>query len=318
MRSLVIRRLALIVPLLLCVAAVNFAIVNSIPGDPLHLFFGESGGADPAATAGLRARLGLDRPLPVRFGAYIGELVQGNLGTSIMQGRPVTVAILERLPATLLLAGAGLILATGLGLGLGVLLAVMAIRTPRVERGFFMAVMLGTNLPPYVAGLILILVFSLLLGFFPSQGITQGRDGGPGVLAHLVLPALTLALQPLVGVARVTRARLLEVLTRAHIRTARAGGLTRTRILFRHGLKATIPAPLTLLALTAAGWAGGAVLTETVFGWPGVGRLAVEATLARDYPLIVGLVLFGTLLVVTINLAVDVSLAILDPRARSG
>jgi peptide/nickel transport system permease protein len=173
------------------------------------------------------------------------------------------------------------------------------------------------NQPPFVGGLALILLFAVALGVLPSQGMISARGGGaPDVLAHLALPALTLALQPTFGVARVTRARLLELWQEEHVRTARAAGVPEWRILWRHLLRAALTTPVTLLALTAAHWAGGAVLTETVFAWPGIGRLAVDATLARDYPLVLGVVLVGALLVVGANLAADLALSALDPRTR--
>ncbi len=311
------RRLALAVPLLVGVAAINFALISLVPGDPVALLFGEGGAPDVATLAALRARLALDRPLPERFLAYLSELAHGHLGQSIVQGRSVTDAIAERLPATLLLAGTALLLAAVFGVGLGLLLTRIAQRAPRLERAAFLALLLGGNQPPFVAGLVLMVVFALVLGVLPSQGMTSARNGGPlDMIAHLALPALTLALQPMFGVARVTRARLLDLWQRDHVRTARASGIPEWRILWRHVLRNALTAPLTLLALTAAHWAGGAVLTETVFAWPGIGRLAVDATLARDYPMILGVILTGTLLVVVANLAADLLLAVVDPRLR--
>ncbi|MEO6445661.1 MAG: ABC transporter permease [Gemmatimonadaceae bacterium] len=320
MWRIVARRLVLAVPLLIGVAALNFAFLSLTPGDPVALFFGEGGAPDLATLAALRERLALDRPLPERFLAYLGELSRGHLGQSILQGRPVVEAIGERLPATLLLAATALVLAAILGVGLGLWLTRLAQRSPRLERMAFLTLLLGGNQPPFVAGLVLIVIFSLAFGVLPSQGMTSARGSGGAldVLAHLALPALTLALQPMFGVARVTRARLLDVWQRDHVRTARASGLSEWRILWRHALRNALSAPVTLLALTAAHWAGGTVLTETVFAWPGIGRLAVDATLARDYPLVLGVILTGTLLVVVANLVADVALARLDPRARHG
>ncbi len=304
-------------PLLVAVAALNFTLMSLVPGDPVLLLFGEGGSPDAATLAALRSRLALHQPVPQRFLAYLSELAHGHLGQSIVQGRPVTSAIAERLPASLLLAGAAFVLAAVLGVGLGLLLTRLAQRSPRLERFAFLALLLSGNQPPFVAGLVLLVVFALVLGILPSQGMTSARGGGSSdLLAHLALPALTLALQPMFGVARVTRARLLDVWLRDHVRTARAIGNPEWRILWRHVLRNALTAPITLLALTAAHWAGGAVLTETVFAWPGIGRLAVDATLARDYPMILGVILTGTLLVVVANLVADILLAAVDPRIR--
>lgn len=318
MWTIVARRLALVLPLLAGVAALNFAFLTLVPGDPVVLLFGEGGAPDAKTLGELRERLQLTKPLPQRFLAYAGELARGNLGQSISQSRPVTAAIAERLPATLLLASAALVLAMIIGVALGFALARLTRHSPNAERGTFVTLLFLGNQPPFVAGLVLIVVFSLLLGLLPTQGMSSARGGGIGdSLSHLVLPAFTLALQPLFGVARVTRARVLDAWTRAHVRTARACGLSDRRVLGKYVLRNALPAPVTLLALTAGYWAGGAVLTESVFAWPGIGRLAVDATLTRDYPLILGVILTGTVLVVLANLIADLALGLLDPRVRN-
>lgn len=320
MLAYALRRFLIALPLLLGVAALNFVLINLAPGDPVLYLLGEGEGADPGLAARLRAELGLDRPLPERFLLYLKGLLQGHLGYSLAQGRPVAEAIAERLPATLLLAASALAVAAGLGIPLGVYLAQLSLQKPRMEQGFFFLVLLATNLPPFVLGLLLILVFSLWLGFFPSQGIGSVRGGGGfgELLAHLALPALTLGLQPLASLARVTRARVVEVLQEEFVRAARAKGLPERAVLYKHALRNAFPAPLSLLALSAGHWAGGAAVTETVFAWPGLGRLGVEATLARDYPLLVGSLLVATLGVILANLVADLALALLDPRVRYG
>lgn len=314
-----LRRLLIALPLLLGVAALNFVLINLAPGDPVLYLLGEGEGTDPGLAARLRAELGLDQPLPERFLLYLKGLLQGHLGYSLTQGRPVAEAVAERLPATLLLAASAFVVAAGLGIPLGVYLAQLSLQKPRMEQGFFFLVLLATNLPPFVLGLLLILVFSLWLGLFPSQGIGSVRGGGGGdLLAHLALPAITLGLQPLASLARVTRARMMEVLEEEYIRAARAKGLPERMVLFKHALRNALPAPLSLLAHSVGHWMGGAAVTETVFAWPGLGRLGVEATLARDYPLLVGTLLVVTLGVILSNLVADLSLALLDPRVRYG
>lgn len=319
MLAYALRRTALTVPLLLGVVALAFLLTSAVPGDPVVFIMGD-GAADPGTYTTLRERFGLDRPVSQRFLAYVRELGRGNLGYSLTQGRPVADAIAERLPATLLLAGAGAAVASLSGVLVGVVLAVLSRGAPRAERGVFLLVLAGTGLPPFVLGLVLILALSLWLGLLPSHGMTspRGPGQGPGVAAHLVLPALTLGLQPLAAVARVTRARILEILPEAYIRTARAKGLPASAVVLRHALRNALPAPVALLALTAGHWAGGVVITETIFAWPGLGRLVVEATWARDYPLLVGTVLVATVAVVLANLAADLAVAALDPRVRYG
>lgn len=314
-----LRRMLLVLPLLLGVAGLNFLLVSLTPGDPVFFLLGQGEGADPELAARLREHLGLDRPFPERFLTYLGGLLQGNLGHSLTQGRPVAGAIAERLPATLILAGAALGIAAGVGIPLGVYLARLSLEHPRAERGLFLLV-LSTNQPPFLMGLLLILAFSLGLGLLPSQGMASVRGGGglSNLLTHLVLPALTLGLQPLVALARVTRARMLEVLQEDYVRTARAKGLPERVVVYKHAFRNVLPAPLTLLALSMGHWAGGAAVTETVFAWPGLGRLGVEATLARDYPLLVGTLLVATLGVVLANLVADLGLSLLDPRVRYG
>lgn len=311
------RRLVLVVPIVLGVAALNLTLLSKVPGDPVLLLFGEGGAPDEETLADLRQKLALDRPLALRVVSYVGQLARGNLGQSISERRAVVDAIAERIPATILLAGSALLLAILAGVPLGVCLTRLTRRAPHLERSAFFSFLFVGNQPPFVAGFLLIVVFASLLNVFPSQGMTSARSGGVfDTLAHLILPAVTLALQPMVGIARVTRARLLEVWQHAHVTTARAAGLAESRVLWHHVLRASLAAPITLLALTAAHWAGGAVLTETVFAWPGVGRLAVDATLARDYPLVIGVILTGTLFVVAANLLADLVLMALDPRAR--
>ena len=311
----------LTVVLLVAVGAAGFLLLSLAPGDPVLALFPET--SDPRHYAELRARFGLDRPITERFAVYIGELFRGNLGQSLSQGRPVADIILERLPATLLLACAALLVALA-GIPLGVVMAYCANLSPRTERCGFLLILTSTGMPPFLLGLLLILLFSVQLNLLPSHGMTSVRDTAEGlaryqdILAHLLLPAMTLGVQPLAALARVTRARILEIMPQDFIRTARAKGLSERAVLLRHALKNGLPAPITLLALAGGHWIGGAVVTETVFAWPGLGRLAVSAMLARDYPLILGLLIIGAWVVVLANLVADLLAAILDPRVRYG
>lgn len=317
-----LRRILLIVPLLIGVAALNFTLVSLAPGDAAVALLADGG--DRAQLEELRVRFGLDRPLLERFGAYLGTLARGNLGLSLAQGRPVAEAILERLPATLMLAGAALAIAALLGVPLGLWLARQSLERPSLERVAFLGVLVGTGLPPFLVGQLFILVFALSLGVLPTNGMNSVRDTPEGfgrvldTLWHLVLPALTLGLQPLAALARITRAQALEVMNQEFVLAARAKGLSERALTWKHVLRNALPAPLTLLALSSGHWLGGAVVTETVFAWPGLGRLAVESVLTRDYALAVGVILVGAIGVILANMLADLAVAALDPRVRYG
>lgn len=320
MLTYTLRRLALAVPLLFGVAALNFALVSLAPGDAALALLAD--GSDRGQLEALRERFGLDRPVLERFGAYLGALARGNLGVSLIQGRPVAEAVLERLPATLLLAGAALLIAATLGVPLGLWLAAESLNRPGLERAAFLGVLSSAGLPPFLIGQILILVFALVLGGLPTNGMSSIRESYTGfgrvldVARHLILPALTLGLQPLAALARVTRAQALEVLGQEYVLAARAKGLSARRLLWKHVARNALPAPLTLLALSSGHWLGGAVITETVFAWPGLGRLAVEASLTRDFALSIGVILVGAVGVILANLIADLAVAGLDPRVR--
>ena len=307
--------------MLLAVAAAGFLLLGLVPGDPVLSLFPEA--SDPRQYAELRERFGLDRPLAQRFFVYINEVARGNLGQSLSQGRPVATIIVERLPASLALASAAMVVALA-GIPLGVLLAHWAVRNPRGERASFLLVLVATGLPPFLLGLLLILLFAAQLNLLPSQGMTSVREAYVGwpryldILVHLLLPATALGVQPLAALARVTRARILDIMPQDFIRTARAKGLAEPVVLLRHALKNAASAPVTLAALTVGHWIGGAVVTETVFAWPGLGRLVVEAMLARDYPLILGILMFGAAVIVLANLVADLLAAVFDPRVRYG
>ena len=319
MRRYILRRLLLTGVLLAGVAVTGFLALSLLPGDPILYLYPETG--DARHYAELKAHFGLDRPLAERFAVYFDGLAHGNLGRSLSEGRPVAQVIAERMPATLLLAAAALVIAL-CGIPLGAILAHWAKQKPLAERSGFLLLLMSTGLPPFVLGLLLILLFSVGLNLLPSQGMTSARGVAVGftryqdVLAHLLLPAITLGIQPLAALARVTRARMVEILDQDFIRTARAKGLAERAVILRHALKNALPTPLTLLALAGGHWIGGAIVTETVFAWPGLGRSAVEAVLARDYPLILGILLLGTTVVVLANLAADLVAALLDPRVR--
>jgi peptide/nickel transport system permease protein len=302
MLTFVLRRLLLAVPVLLGVVFVVMLTVDLLPGDAVTLMLGEHATKD--AIAKLRDHLGLDKPFFVRYLEYVGRVVRGDLGRSIQQNRPVSDELADAWPATLQLTVAALVLAAVAGIVAGVASAVWpnSIFDALARLGS----LFGLSMPIFWTGLVLIVVFSLWLNWLPV--------GGAGSLNHLVLPAVTLALPSVAMIARMTRAAVLDVLREDYVRTARAKGVAEFWVLARHTLRNAFIPILTLLGLQSGQLMGGAVLTETVFAWPGLGRLMVKAIFARDYILLQGAVLVFALAFVVINLLVDLSYGLLDPR----
>jgi peptide/nickel transport system permease protein len=302
MLTFILRRLLLAVPVLLGVVFVVMLTIDLLPGDAVTLMLGEHATKD--AVARLREHLGLDKPFLVRYLDYVGQLVRGDLGRSIQQNRPVAAELADAWPATLELTIAALVLAAAADIAAGVASAVWpnSIFDALARLGS----LFGLSMPIFWTGLVLIVVFSLWLNWLPV--------GGAGSLTHLILPAVTLALPSVAMIARMTRAAVLDVLREDYVRTARAKGLGEFWVLARHALRNAFIPILTLLGLQSGQLMGGAVLTETVFAWPGLGRLMVKAIFARDYILLQGAVLVFALAFVLINLLVDLSYGVLDPR----
>nr|WP_277420159.1 ABC transporter permease [Xanthomonas sp.] len=273
-------------------------------GDPTALLLPV--GAGPEQLAALRAALGLERPLALQYGHYLLAALHGDFGTSFVHGRPALALVLERLPATATLAAAALGLGVALGLAAGL---IGALARPRWLRATAMALAaLGQATPAFWLGIVLVMGFSVRLGWLPTGG-----NGGP---AHLLLPALTLAAAIAASVARLLRASVLEVLTEDHVRTARAKGLLPATILCWHVLRNALAPVLTLTGILAGELLGGAIVVETVFAWPGIGRLLIQAIGGRDFPVVQAAVLVIALAYVGINLLVDLGYGLLDPRLR--
>jgi ABC-type dipeptide/oligopeptide/nickel transport system permease component len=301
-----VARRALHAVVLLAVATlVSFLLVRIIPGDPAEVMLGDR--ATPEAVRLLRESLGLDRPLLVQYGLYLQRLAHGDLGMSIRAGRPVATIIAERLPATVELATVAAGLAVVVGLPLGVLAG--ARRSSGLQAAAFAMSLMGQAMPGYWLGLLLINVFAVGLAWLPVSG--------RGSLGHLVLPAVTLAAFMLGLVVRITRSSILETMGADYVRTARAKGLGEVTVVGRHALWPALIPVVTIIGLQIGTLLGGAVVTETIFGWPGVGSLAVLAVLQRDYPVVQALVLCSALTFLVVNLAVDVLYACLDPRVVS-
>jgi len=302
MRALAIRRLTLLLPTVIGVVTLVFAFLHLLPGDPVEIMLGEW--AAPADVAGLRRELGLDRPLAAQYVRFLAHAARGDLGHSIAFRAPVGRVIAARYPATLELAAAALVLALAFAVPLGVLAAVR--RGSALDRSARLASLVGVCLPSFWLGPLLMLWFSIRLGWLP----VSGRGG----LAHLALPAVTLALGMAGILVRLTRASLLAALGEDYVRTARAKGAPRWRAVGVHALRNALVPVVTVLGLQAGALLAGAVITETVFSWPGIGRLLVQAIQARDYPLVQGCVLAIGLSYVAVNTVADVLAGVIDPR----
>ncbi len=298
----VARRLIAAVPTLVGVSLVVFLLVHLLPGDPARVIAGLL--ASDEDVARIRHQLGLDEPLPVQLGLYFGRLVVGDLGLSARTSQPVLGEVLARLPHTIELAVTSVVLATVVGIAAGVLAA--AKRGTRVDYVISAATLFGVSMPVYWLGLMLIVVFAIQLRLLPAAGSESPES--------IVLPSLTLASFSVALIARMTRSSVLEVLLHDYVRTARAKGLRERFVLSRHALRNAFLPILTVVGLQFGALLGGAVLTETVFGWPGIGQLLVDSIFARDYPVVQGIVLSFSLLFILVNLVVDVLYAYVDPQ----
>jgi len=321
MGRFIARRLVQAIPVILAIAVLAFLIVHLAPGDPVNILLGEYG-STPEFREQIRRHYGLDQPVLVQLGIYFSRVFRGDLGFSLYFNQPVLELIAQRLPATVLLMTTQLIFAVVTG----VLLGSAAARHPysALDNATTTLGLVGYSMPVFWIGLLVILFFSTGLGLFPSGGMVSAREQLRGaaaivdVLRHLVLPAFTLGLVNLALYARLTRASLLDVLAQDYIRVARAKGLEDRHVTLHHGLRNALLPVVTILGIDLGRMVGGAVLTETVFAWPGVGTLTFTALQTRDYPLIVGVFVLVSVAVILANLMVDVMYSLLDPRVRYG
>ena len=286
------------------VATLVFSLIHLVPGDPVQAMLGES--ASPADVAVLRARLGLDRPLVAQYLAFLGGVATGNLGTSLRTNQPVAVAIGERIPATFELALTAIVVAMLIALPLGIVAAVRA--GTALDHAAITAAMFGISNPTFWLGPLLAIVFAVWLGWLPVSGY--------GTAAHVVLPALTLGAPLSAVLARITRASLIEELREPYVLAARARGVSAARAVMNHAFRNSLIPIVTVLGLQLGSVLTGAVITETIFAWPGVGRLLVQAIAARDYPTVQGCILFIAVTYVAVNLLIDLLYGVLDPRIR--
>lgn len=313
-------RLLQVLPVVLGIALLNFLVLQLAPGDVVDVLAGEAGAATPEQMAALRAQFGLDQPVWLQLAAYLGRLLTLDLGFSYRQNMPVLDLILSRLPATLLLMALALVFALLLGMLLGTLSALKP--GGWFDHAVAVLVLFAYAMPTFWLGLMALVLFAGKLGWLPAGGmVTVGLDGpwwahALDVARHAVLPSLTLSTFFLAVYARLMRGSMLETLGADFIRTARAKGASEPRVLAGHALRnASLPI-VTMLGYQVASLLSGAVLVESVFSWPGLGRLAFEAILARDFNLLLGILLLSSLLVTLINIAVDLVTALLDPRVQ--
>jgi len=304
------RRLLQLAPVLVLISLMIFSIMHALPGDPVQLMLAgaESGSVTPERQEELRQAMGLDDPLYVQYLRFVGGAVTGDLGTSVRLREPVTDLILARLGSTLALSLGGIIIAVVIGLSTGVLAALR--QGTWIDTASMVFANIGVSVPLFWLGLVFILIFSFRLGWFPPAG----QDG----LRSLVLPSLTLGLVSAGVISRLTRSSLANVLALDYIRLAKAKGLPDHVVYLRHALRNALVPVLTIVGLQFGAMLSGAVVTETVFSRPGLGRLVVQAILWQDYPLVQGIVLFMATSYVLVNLVVDISYAWLDPRIRDG
>jgi peptide/nickel transport system permease protein len=304
MLHFLLRRLLLTIPVLLGVATLVFSLIHLVPGDPVQAMIGES--APPQEIARVRAQLGLDRPLYVQYWTFLEGVGKGDLGVSLRTNEPVAQAIADRMPATLELAFAAICLAVAVAIPLGILAAVSAGTV--VDYAATTLALLGISIPNFWLGPLLAIVFAVTLGWVPVSG--------SGTLAHLVLPAITLGAPLGAVLARMTRASVLEELRELYVLAARARGVSRARAVLRHAFRNSLIPIVTVLGLQMGAVLTGAVITETIFAWPGVGRLLIQSINFRDYPLVQGCILLIAVTYVVMNLLTDLAYGLLDPRIR--
>lgn len=306
--------------LLLTVVVLNFVLIHSAPGDPAEVIAGEMGGATQELMDDIRRQYGLDKPLYEQIAVYVGKIATGNLGYSFYFNEPVTKLIAQRLPATILLVVAALVLAVVIGVVMGVISA----RKPKGVFNSFVTIfaLIGYAAPVFWTGIMLILAFAFYLPIFPVNGMynvinpKDGLDHALDVLRHLALPAISLAILNAAQYSRLSRASMIDTLNADYIRTARAKGLNERVVVVKHALRNALLPVVTMVGLQFGHLFAGAILVETVFSWPGLGRLVFESILRRDYPTLLGVLFFSALFVMAANILTDLVYRIIDPRIR--
>ncbi|MBW6493776.1 MAG: ABC transporter permease [Burkholderiaceae bacterium] len=314
MPEFILRRLLIALPVLLLVSLISASIMELVPGDPAVLIAGQS--ASDAEIAMVREQLGLNRPFIERLGSWYAGIARGDLGDSILLNRPVTQAIVERVPVTLALAGFALFLTVAIGLPCGIIAAVRA--NTWVDQAVLTFALIGVSVPNFWLSLMLIVLFGVMLDWLPAGGYVMFADDPVGWVRSLILPGLSLALLQVGLLARISRATMLEVLQQDYVRTARAKGMPMWSIYGKHALKNVMVPVITVIGISCGLLLSGSVVIETVYSIPGMGRLLASAVFGRDYPMIQGGLLVTAAVLVLLNLLVDVLYALIDPRVRYG
>jgi peptide/nickel transport system permease protein len=337
LRRYIIRRVLLLPPMLVGITLLSFILSHAVPADPVSANLGEQAAANPEVVAAFRHRWGLDRPLPQQYAVYLGRLAQGDMGISISTHQPVTIDLRQHLPATIELAVAAMILSLLLGIPLGIASAVRRdTAIDQISRG---GSLVGVSVPVFWLGLVALLIFYARLGWVPSPGqlsprlprppfvtgfiildaVLAGRmDIARDALAHLALPALVLAAYSVGVITRMMRGSMLDVLGEDYVRTARAKGLPGRTVTLRHAARNALLPVLTVIGLSFGGLLSGAVVTESVFAWPGLGSYAFQSATSLDFPAIMGVGIVVASVYILVNLVVDLAYAAVDPRIRMG
>ena len=310
--KLIVTRVLSVIPVLFGLCVLSYTLLAMIPGDPITAMLGMD--ATPEAIAALRAKFALDEPLPLRFISWFGHLLIGDLGRSIQSGRPVLSMVMTAMVPTMQLGLAALLISLVIAIPAGVISA--ARRNSVADYSVSLISLAGLSLPSFWLAILLVLFLSIRLQIFPSSGYVPIGEDPVGALRHIILPAITLGVAMAASTMRMTRAAMLDVLNADYIRTARAKGLPFRRVVWKHALRNALIPVTTLVGLQLGQLMGGVVVTETVFAWPGIGKLTVDAIFARDYPVVQGAILASAVLFVFINLATDLLYATLDPRLR--
>lgn len=320
MSRYIARRLLQAVPLLIVISLLTFLIVEIAPGDAAQMYINPEGGTDPEYIAQVRRSLGLDEPVHVRYINWLGKTLSGDFGFSFRTRRPVSLEVGDRLPNTLLLGSASLLLSFAIAIPIGVISALK--RYTFTDYFLSTLALAGISIPIFWIALLLVQVFAIQLGWLPASGMRNVRESYTGfpaavdVLQHMILPTITLSLAQIAGWSRYQRSALLEVLGQDFIRTARGKGLLERRVLLVHALRNSLIPMVTLIGISVPTVVTGAFITETIFSWPGIGRMGVDAVTGRDYPVIMAVTIMSALLIVFGNLIADLAYAWVDPRIR--
>ena len=305
MGKYIFNRIIQVLPVIAGVLIISFVLMVVLPGDPVLSMVGER--YDENMVEIMRKKLNMDKPLIVRMGIFVGNVFKGDLGDSFITGRPVTKEILEKLPNTFILAVGAMVVAVLVGVFLGMFTSLFP--GSWFDKIIMVLALTGVSAPVFWTGLVFILVFGVYLGWLPPTGY--------GGLEYLILPALTLGLRSAAQITRLTRSAMLDTLGQDYIRTAQSKELPRWKILIKHALPNSLIPVLTVIGTDFGSYLSGAVLTESIFGWPGIGRLALEAIMKRDFPVVQGTVLFMAMMFICVNLTVDILYGIIDPRLRA-